>query len=199
MRFSSCRSTYLLSLSRLSLSLRHKTSAFTIDWHTSVNWCWSLLCNLANSVLLNLLWLRRPNPSPSPWRHRLSPVSQAILSEQKTTLVDHRETSLIPFPCQLSCLILSSSEFSMFLLLNNRIATFHVLIQLFYASPLIEKALSAKHRNNRPPPSHEVEITEAEPSRTPEDSVCSIEGPTDTNTNTNTNTGGEASGFSASK
>lgn len=53
------------------------------------------------------------------------------------------------------------------------------------------KALSAKHRNNRPPPSQEVEITEAEPSRTPEDSVCSIEGPTDT--------GGEASGISGSK
>lgn len=54
------------------------------------------------------------------------------------------------------------------------------------------KALSAKHRNNRPPPSHEIEITEAEPSRTPEDenSVCSIEGPTDT---------GDASGISASK
>lgn len=48
------------------------------------------------------------------------------------------------------------------------------------------QALSAKHRNNRPPPSQEIEITEAEPSRTPEDSVCSIEGPTDT--------GGEVSG-----
>lgn len=60
----------------------------------------------------------------------------------------------------------------------------------------IIQALSAKHRNNRPPPSQEVEITEAEPSRTPEDSVCSIEGPTDTG-----GTGGEASasGFSASK
>ncbi|CRL00772.1 CLUMA_CG014026, isoform B [Clunio marinus] len=55
------------------------------------------------------------------------------------------------------------------------------------------QALSAKHRNNRPPPSQDVEITEAEPSRTPEDSVCSIEGPTDTGT------GGEASGISASK
>jgi len=38
-----------------------------------------------------------------------------------------------------------------------------------------------------------VEITEAEPSRTPEDSVCSAEGPTDTGT------GGEISGMSISK
>ncbi|KAL7043975.1 hypothetical protein ACKWTF_001723 [Chironomus riparius] len=53
------------------------------------------------------------------------------------------------------------------------------------------QALSAKHR--RPPPSQEVEITEAEPSRTPEDSVCSAEGPTDTGT------GGEMSGISTSK
>ncbi|XP_053695446.1 probable G-protein coupled receptor 158 [Sabethes cyaneus] len=53
-----------------------------------------------------------------------------------------------------------------------------------------EKALSAKHRNNRPAVS-EVEVTEAEPSRTPEDSVCSVEGPTDT--------GAEISGVSYSK
>lgn len=45
---------------------------------------------------------------------------------------------------------------------------------------MVNQALSAKHRNNRPAPSQEIEITEAEPSRTPEDSVCSIEGPTDT-------------------
>ncbi|XP_053672923.1 probable G-protein coupled receptor 158 [Anopheles nili] len=56
-----------------------------------------------------------------------------------------------------------------------------------------EKALSAKHRNNRPAVS-EVEVTEAEPSRTPEDSVCSVEGPTDTGTGT-----GEISGISSSK
>ncbi|XP_053661568.1 probable G-protein coupled receptor 158 [Anopheles marshallii] len=56
-----------------------------------------------------------------------------------------------------------------------------------------EKALSAKHRNNRPAVS-EVEVTEAEPSRTPEDSVCSVEGPTDTGTGT-----GEISGISISK
>ncbi|XP_052864506.1 probable G-protein coupled receptor 158 [Anopheles cruzii] len=56
-----------------------------------------------------------------------------------------------------------------------------------------EKALSAKHRNNRPAVS-EVEVTEAEPSRTPEDSVCSVEGPTDTGTGT-----GEISGISCSK
>uniref|UniRef100_A0A182J8F8 G-protein coupled receptors family 3 profile domain-containing protein n=1 Tax=Anopheles atroparvus TaxID=41427 RepID=A0A182J8F8_ANOAO len=54
-------------------------------------------------------------------------------------------------------------------------------------------ALSAKHRNNRPAVS-EVEVTEAEPSRTPEDSVCSVEGPTDTGTGT-----GEISGISSSK
>ncbi|XP_055548167.1 probable G-protein coupled receptor 158 isoform X2 [Wyeomyia smithii] len=52
------------------------------------------------------------------------------------------------------------------------------------------QALSAKHRNNRPAVS-EVEVTEAEPSRTPEDSVCSVEGPTDT--------GAEISGISYSK
>ncbi|KAG5676872.1 hypothetical protein PVAND_006678 [Polypedilum vanderplanki] len=52
------------------------------------------------------------------------------------------------------------------------------------------QALSAKHR--RPPPSQEIEITEAEPSRTPEDSVCSAEGPTDAGT-------GEISTFSISK
>nr|XP_029714489.1 probable G-protein coupled receptor 158 [Aedes albopictus] len=57
-----------------------------------------------------------------------------------------------------------------------------------------EKALSAKHRNNRPAVS-EVEVTEAEPSRTPEDSVCSVEGPTDTGTMT----GAEISGVSSSK
>ncbi|XP_058122313.1 probable G-protein coupled receptor 158 [Anopheles ziemanni] len=56
-----------------------------------------------------------------------------------------------------------------------------------------EKALSAKHRNNRPAVS-EVEVTEAEPSRTPEDSVCSVEGPTDTGTGT-----GEISGISSTK
>ncbi|XP_055370745.1 uncharacterized protein LOC129605163 isoform X2 [Condylostylus longicornis] len=38
------------------------------------------------------------------------------------------------------------------------------------------QALSSKHRNKH----HDIEITEAEPSRTPEDSVCSAEGPTDT-------------------
>ncbi|EDS40518.1 conserved hypothetical protein [Culex quinquefasciatus] len=56
------------------------------------------------------------------------------------------------------------------------------------------QALSAKHRNNRPAVS-EVEVTEAEPSRTPEDSVCSVEGPTDTGTVT----GAEISGISSSK
>ncbi|XP_062706527.1 metabotropic glycine receptor isoform X3 [Aedes albopictus] len=56
------------------------------------------------------------------------------------------------------------------------------------------QALSAKHRNNRPAVS-EVEVTEAEPSRTPEDSVCSVEGPTDTGTMT----GAEISGVSSSK
>ncbi|XP_037926728.1 probable G-protein coupled receptor 158 isoform X3 [Hermetia illucens] len=40
-----------------------------------------------------------------------------------------------------------------------------------------DKALSAKHRSNK---HHDIEVTEAEPSRTPEDSVCSAEGPTDT-------------------
>ncbi|KAH8341392.1 hypothetical protein KR059_005837 [Drosophila kikkawai] len=39
-------------------------------------------------------------------------------------------------------------------------------------------ALSAKHRSNKH--HQDIEITEAEPSRTPEDSVCSAEGPTDT-------------------
>lgn len=37
------------------------------------------------------------------------------------------------------------------------------------------QALSAK-RNRPPPSSADIEVTEAEPSRTPEDSVCSIEG-----------------------
>ncbi|XP_041450643.1 uncharacterized protein LOC111076968 isoform X3 [Drosophila obscura] len=41
-----------------------------------------------------------------------------------------------------------------------------------------DKALSAKHRSNKH--HQDIEITEAEPSRTPEDSVCSAEGPTDT-------------------
>ncbi|XP_055850174.1 probable G-protein coupled receptor 158 isoform X3 [Episyrphus balteatus] len=41
-----------------------------------------------------------------------------------------------------------------------------------------DKALSAKHRSNKH--HQDVEITEAEASRTPEDSVCSAEGPTDT-------------------
>ncbi|XP_061398216.1 metabotropic glycine receptor [Musca vetustissima] len=41
-----------------------------------------------------------------------------------------------------------------------------------------DKALSAKHRSNKH--HQDIEITEAEPSRTPEDSVCSNEGPTDT-------------------
>uniref|UniRef100_A0A1B0AGW5 G-protein coupled receptors family 3 profile domain-containing protein n=1 Tax=Glossina pallidipes TaxID=7398 RepID=A0A1B0AGW5_GLOPL len=40
-----------------------------------------------------------------------------------------------------------------------------------------DKALSAKHRSNKH--HQDIEITEAEPSRTPEDSVCSNEGPTD--------------------
>ncbi|XP_075153883.1 G-protein coupled receptor 158 smog isoform X2 [Haematobia irritans] len=40
------------------------------------------------------------------------------------------------------------------------------------------QALSAKHRSNKH--HQDIEITEAEPSRTPEDSVCSNEGPTDT-------------------
>ncbi|XP_055919293.1 probable G-protein coupled receptor 158 isoform X2 [Eupeodes corollae] len=40
------------------------------------------------------------------------------------------------------------------------------------------QALSAKHRSNKH--HQDVEITEAEASRTPEDSVCSAEGPTDT-------------------
>ncbi|XP_049304417.1 uncharacterized protein LOC105231264 isoform X3 [Bactrocera dorsalis] len=40
-----------------------------------------------------------------------------------------------------------------------------------------DKALSAKHRSNKH--HQDIEITEAEPSRTPEDSVCSVEGPTD--------------------
>ncbi|XP_023032363.1 probable G-protein coupled receptor 158 isoform X2 [Drosophila willistoni] len=40
------------------------------------------------------------------------------------------------------------------------------------------QALSAKHRSNKH--HQDIEITEAEPSRTPEDSVCSAEGPTDT-------------------
>ncbi|XP_062127721.1 uncharacterized protein LOC133840032 isoform X5 [Drosophila sulfurigaster albostrigata] len=41
-----------------------------------------------------------------------------------------------------------------------------------------KQALSAKHRSNKH--HQDIEITEAEPSRTPEDSVCSGEGPTDT-------------------
>lgn len=47
------------------------------------------------------------------------------------------------------------------------------------------QALSAK-RHRPPPSSADIEVTEAEPSRTPEDSVCSIEG-------------GELSGISVSK
>lgn len=39
-----------------------------------------------------------------------------------------------------------------------------------------DKALHAKNRANL---HHDAEITEAEPSRTPEDSVCSVEGPTE--------------------
>lgn len=81
----------------------------------------------------------------------------------------------------------NETEFKIFLSSSIHFLSFTYYIFFHY----IIKALSAKHRNNRPPPSHEVEITEAEPSRTPEDSVCSIEGPTDT--------GGEASNFSASK
>lgn len=50
--------------------------------------------------------------------------------------------------------------------------------------------LSAKHRSHRHQ-AHDTEMTEAEPSRTPEDSVCSVEGPTET--------GGEPSAISASK
>lgn len=53
-----------------------------------------------------------------------------------------------------------------------------------------QQALSAKHRSHRHH-AHETEMTEAEPSRTPEDSVCSVEGPTET--------GGEQSAFSTSK
>ncbi|XP_059616639.1 probable G-protein coupled receptor 158 isoform X2 [Phlebotomus argentipes] len=53
-----------------------------------------------------------------------------------------------------------------------------------------DKALSAKHRSHRHN-AHDMEVTEAEPSRTPEDSVCSGEGPTDT--------GGEMSAVSVSK
>lgn len=52
------------------------------------------------------------------------------------------------------------------------------------------QALSAKHRSHRHH-AHDTEVTEAEPSRTPEDSVCSVEGPTDT--------GGEPSAVSTSK
>ncbi|XP_059616640.1 probable G-protein coupled receptor 158 isoform X3 [Phlebotomus argentipes] len=52
------------------------------------------------------------------------------------------------------------------------------------------QALSAKHRSHRHN-AHDMEVTEAEPSRTPEDSVCSGEGPTDT--------GGEMSAVSVSK
>ncbi|XP_031618728.1 probable G-protein coupled receptor 158 isoform X2 [Contarinia nasturtii] len=52
------------------------------------------------------------------------------------------------------------------------------------------QALSAKHRSHRHH-AHDTEMTEAEPSRTPEDSVCSVEGPTDT--------GGEPSAFSTTK
>lgn len=53
-----------------------------------------------------------------------------------------------------------------------------------------EQALSAKHRSHRHH-AHDTEMTEAEPSRTPEDSVCSVEGPTET--------GGEISTFTTSK
>lgn len=59
-------------------------------------------------------------------------------------------------------------------------------LSLFHNNP---QALSS--RNRRPPPSQEVEVTEAEPSRTPEESVCSIEGPTDTCT------GNEPSAYSS--
>lgn len=52
------------------------------------------------------------------------------------------------------------------------------------------QALSAKHRSHRHQ-AHDTEMTEAEPSRTPEDSVCSVEGPTET--------GGEPSAISTSK
>jgi hypothetical protein len=45
---------------------------------------------------------------------------------------------------------------------------------------MLTKALSAKHRRPATSTATEMEVTEAEPSRTPEDSVCSIEGPTDT-------------------
>ena len=38
--------------------------------------------------------------------------------------------------------------------------------------------MSQKHRSNKH--HQDIEVTEAEPSRTPEESVCSIEGPTDT-------------------
>lgn len=52
------------------------------------------------------------------------------------------------------------------------------------------QALSAKHRSHRHH-AQDNEITEAEPSRTPEDSVCSVEGPTET--------GCEVSAYSTSK
>ncbi|XP_055295866.1 probable G-protein coupled receptor 158 isoform X2 [Sitodiplosis mosellana] len=52
------------------------------------------------------------------------------------------------------------------------------------------QALSAKHRSHRHH-AQDTEMTEAEPSRTPEDSVCSVEGPTET--------GGEPSALSTSK
>lgn len=51
---------------------------------------------------------------------------------------------------------------------------------IFYRLIKIElQALSSKHRNNRHN-QQDMEVTEAEASRTPEDSVCSVEGPTDT-------------------
>lgn len=80
-----------------------------------------------------------------------------------------------------------SELFFPFRIMLITLITKSVLYFFFY----ICQALSAKHR--RPPPSQEVEITEAEPSRTPEDSVCSVEGPTDTGT------GNEMSGISVSK
>lgn len=61
---------------------------------------------------------------------------------------------------------------------------YRIYIYIFDKSyPLImqnelSQALSAKHRSNKH--HQDIEITEAEPSRTPEDSVCSGEGPTDT-------------------
>lgn len=46
-----------------------------------------------------------------------------------------------------------------------------------------DKALHVKNRSNI---HHDAEITEAEPSRTPEDSVCSVEGPTEVQITTTT-------------